>query len=218
MDRAAPKPPSLPALKTVSDANLCFAEEAEFSDFVLSNSDLSAQEGRFVQMNSGIFTKVRLNSCLLEKLRISDVRFETCDLSNSIWKEGKANRLEIVDSKLTGFQLTKADLSNLLMDNCMGKLVQFHSSKFKNTTFKNCQLKGADFRYCDLSNVRFINCDLQEAEFYYANLCGTDFRGSQLQGFKAQQQDLKGAIIDSQQAIELSKQLASFLGFEVNDV
>jgi uncharacterized protein YjbI with pentapeptide repeats len=81
--------------------------------------------------------------------------------------------------------------------------------------FSNCRLRKADFRSCQFKDVYFSNCDLTEAEFYEAKLENVDFSGSCLNNVKAGVNDLKGAIIDTNQAVEMAKHLAALLGIKV---
>jgi uncharacterized protein YjbI with pentapeptide repeats len=116
-----------------------------------------------------------------------------------------------------GLKLIASKISDCLLDNCLGELAQFYGSKFKNTRFQNCKLRNADFRACDLSSTAFFNCDLGGAEFYDANLQGTDFRGSDISQIKIQPKDLKGAVIDANQAMELGQYFAKLLEIEVSE-
>jgi uncharacterized protein YjbI with pentapeptide repeats len=215
--KVAIKPPVLPAKDTAPILSIILDDESEHANFVLSQCDLSSQNSRFVIVESAWLKQVRFNNCQLTKLRLSDVRLEQCDMSNAQWLECKINRVEIVDCKLTGFRMIDADASDCRFQNCIGELVQSHGSTFKKTAFKDCQLKGADFRFCNLEGATFSNCDLRDAEFYNAKLSGTDFRSSELMGIKAQPEDLKGAIIDSDQASALGRHFASLLGLVVKE-
>jgi hypothetical protein len=60
-----------------------------------------------------------------------------------------------------------------------------------------------------------LNCKLQDIELYDAKLKNVDFRGSQIEGLKAHPKDLKGAIVDYQQALEMTEYFASLLGIRV---
>lgn len=210
--------PALPAGETgAGPSQISLVDEGEYANLTLSQCDLFEQSARSVSISCALFTQVRLCGCRLERLRLVDIRLDKCDLSNTEWLKAKINRLEILDSKLTGFKMIDADASNCKFQNCVGDLVQFHGVKFKNTAFQNCRLKQSDFRACDLASVFFTGCDLRYAEFYGARLNGADLRGSELTGIKAHPEDLKGAIIDSQQALDLSRHLASLLGMDVRD-
>lgn len=211
------KPPALPAKDTAPLASMSLGDEAEYTNFVLNQYNLSGQESRFVIFDCAWLKQVRFNDSQLTKLRLSDIRFDGCDMSNAQWVELKISRAEIVDCKLTGFKAPDSDASDCTFLNCIGELVQFHDSTFKKTVFQSCQLKGVDFRFCNLEGSAFIDCDLREAEFYNAKLSGTDFRSSELMGIKARPEDLKGAIISSEQAATLGRHFAVLLGLVVKD-
>lgn len=211
------KPPSLPAKSTAPLSNLDLADDTEYGDFILSGQSLIGQSFERVTIERSLFKLVRCSALNLAKSKLVDIRFETCDLSNSEFEGGKFTRVEMTDCKITGMHVTNADISDLLLQSCTGELVQFHDSVFKRVVFQGCQLRGADFRYCNLEGSVFKDCDLQEAEFYEAKLAGADFRSSNIMGIKAHPADLKGAIIDSDQAALLGRHFATLLGLEVKE-
>jgi uncharacterized protein YjbI with pentapeptide repeats len=209
----APKPPDDEVIENLSA--IALNDEAIISNFAISAYDLSNQSGQLITIESGRLERVRFNGCSLSKSRLSDLRMETCDLSNVNWTNCKINRVTLTNCKLTGLKLTECRLADVVFDNCVGDLVQMCSSQFKKVYFKNCRLTGIDLRFCDLQEAVFHHCDLQEAVFYDANLGGTDLRGSELLQMKANPKDLKGAIIDVQQSIDLASHLAAVLGMQV---
>lgn len=211
------KPPSLPAKSVATLAALDLADDTEYGDFVLQAQSIVGQTFDRVTIERAFLKQVRWSTTTLAKSKLVDIRFENCDLSNSEFQDGKFTRVEMVDCKVTGLHITDAEIGDLLMQNCTGGPVQFHDSVFKRTMFHTCNLRSADFRFCNLEGAVFKDCDLQEAEFYEAKLMGADFRSSNIMGIKAHPADLKGAVIDSDQAALLGRHFATLLGMEVKE-
>jgi uncharacterized protein YjbI with pentapeptide repeats len=210
------KKPELPERELLlPHKDFLLSEEAEIDDCFASNCDASYQEATSVSINTSVLQQIRLSDCQLPKVRVKDARFEQCDISNSVWVQSRLVRTEFVDCKILGFKAVESELCDCRLTNCIGDMAQFQASVLKNVIFEKCRLREADFRYCKLENVRFDHCDMTESVFYEAQLVATDLRGSDITGMKAHPQDLKGAIIGAQQAIDMASQLARLLGMEV---
>jgi fluoroquinolone resistance protein len=65
----------------------------------------------------------------------------------------------------------------------------------------------------ELPGAVFLECDLAGADLRGALLAGADFRGSKLGGLQAGPKEMKGAIVDSLQAV----QVAAILGVVVKE-
>lgn len=211
------KQPVIPAKTTAPLSSLELADDTEYGDFLLNGQSLVGQSFERVTIERSLLKLVRGSALNLTKSKLVDLRFETCDLSNSEFQDSKFTRVEMIDCKITGMHATDADIGDLLMQNCTGELVHFHDSVFKRVVFQGCHLRGADFRYCNLEGAIFKDCDLQEAEFYEAKLARADFRSSNIIGIKAHPADLRGAIIDSDQAAMLGRHFATLLGMDVKE-
>lgn len=143
------KSPTLPSKSTTPLSNLDLADDTEYGDFILSGQSLVGQSFERVTIERSLFKLVRCSALNLAKSKLVDIRFETCDLSNSEFEDGKFTRVEMTDCKITGMHVTDTDIGDLLLQSCTGELVQFHDSVFKRVVFQGCQLRGADFRYCN---------------------------------------------------------------------
>lgn len=209
-------PPKLPPQELFVDLRKMGLKDGhEYSNLTSSDSNLSNRTVHMVLVDCIQLNHDALCGSVVSNCQFNDVVIEGCDLSNTQWIAIKVNRAQIRNCKLTGLAMHDSRLSNAVFENCVGDLLQISSTEFKQSAFKNCQFTKADFRACDLEGSHFIDCDLSEALFYDAKLNDTDFRGSQLSGIKAFPKDLKGAIIDQQQAFELATHLAKLIGLQV---
>ena len=77
--------------------------------------------------------------------------------------------------------------------------------------FNGCSLEEADLSEGKLKSVEFSDCDLRKIQLLHTPLDGIDLRSCKIGGLKLNINDLKGAIVTAQQAIDL----VSFLGVMV---
>jgi uncharacterized protein YjbI with pentapeptide repeats len=192
-------------------------DEVTYSNFTLTDFDLSDQSAAFVTWEQGLLGHGSLRSSSLRSLKLLDVRVERCDLSNLQLEKAVFSRVEFVGCRWTGLKAQKARFSNVRIDSCKCDLAQLFGSSFESVQFENCQFAQADLRESNLQGAVFSNCDLRDAELYGANLEKADLRGSQIEGLKLHPEDWRGAIIDSQQLITLANDFAKIFKLRVED-
>jgi uncharacterized protein YjbI with pentapeptide repeats len=208
------KPPGLPKnLAPVTD--LEELDDAQLGEFELSECNFNGQEAARVDLLDGQLTRVLVIGTSMPKARFQNLIVSKCDFSNAELVSSKHTRLAYSDCKMVGLKIPESAFTDVSFDNCIANLLHLYGSKLSNVIFKGCNLKNADFRSVQMENVRFENCEMQQAEFYGAQLQNVDLSGSRLDGVKANAGDLKGAIIDSQQLIEMAEGFAGMLGITV---
>ncbi|MEZ4727820.1 MAG: pentapeptide repeat-containing protein [Caldilineaceae bacterium] len=137
-------------------------------------------------------------------MRVTDTRFESCDLANAAWEQFLAHRVAFLDCQLVGWDAGEAHLQNVRFQACNGQFAGFRFATCKSVYFEQCDLRHANFQRADLSGVIFHKCDLRHAQLSGAKLQGTDFRGSQIEAMHVGLHELPGAIVDPFQAAYLA--------------
>jgi uncharacterized protein YjbI with pentapeptide repeats len=211
-------PPNLPRIsETVSLPEGYLSDETTYSHLALDSCDLSEQTADLVTFEHAYLKNVRMGSTKLGRVQISDARFEGCELSNAHWRECSLQRIEIIGCRMTGFRASESYMQHTLLKDCKAEVSEFRFAKFKAVRFENCILREADFQNADLRGASFSDCDLRGAQLSGAQLSGTDLRGSQLEGINVPLENLKGAVIDSSQIVELAWNIAKQIGVVVQD-
>ncbi len=83
--------------------------------------------------------------------------------------------------------------------------------------FEDCILRDVDFSGASLREVSFPGSAVRDAKFAKAKLTRADFRDATVLECADGFENLKGAIIDSAQAVELAVELAQALRITVKD-
>jgi uncharacterized protein YjbI with pentapeptide repeats len=210
------KTPNVAALDlSAALSSMALLDEDEYAQVFVRNADASYQNASHISISSSRLDGVRLSGCNLPKSRFVDAYFDKCDLSNVEMKLGRLTRVRFTDCKLTGLKISEGEFHDIVFEECLCDMMQIFGSELKNVSFKNCRLTNADLRSCKLKNVKFENCQLQKSEIYGAKLDNVDCRGTSLQGLKANASDLKGLVIDYQQALDLAEYFASVIGIHI---
>jgi uncharacterized protein YjbI with pentapeptide repeats len=101
--------------------------------------------------------------------------------------------IDITGAKLRDARLTRADLSQSLLDKIDGRRAKFNSATLAGTSFNEARLVEADFTKADLTGASFKGSDLRRARLFRAILRGADFTGARMEGADLLNADLSGA-------------------------
>src|ERR1700733_4263304 len=159
-------PPDLPdktAAETSFDGGLNGDEH--YTDIVLSNRNLAGQTAPHVIIEGALFQDVAMAAGQMKFLRLTDARFEDCDLANVDWSQSALNRIKIVDCRMTGIKLIDSELKNVSFEDCKIDLGLFRGCSCKDCRFSNCNLLEADFSRAKLPGVVFSDCDLRGLQY-----------------------------------------------------
>ncbi|MCX6046206.1 MAG: pentapeptide repeat-containing protein [Chloroflexi bacterium] len=192
-------------------------DEGEYGHLRLTSANLAGQTAEHVTFKSSWFKQVSLEQTRFLAPKLSDLRFDNCDLANAVWERALFQRVEILGCRMTGFKTIEAHLQDVLLRDCIGALAQFRFATFKAVRFEQCNFANADFQGANLSGVRFVKCDLSNAEMSQTTLSGTDFRTSKIEGLKVGVRELPGAIMDHFQAAYVASLLGIVIKAEDED-
>jgi uncharacterized protein YjbI with pentapeptide repeats len=203
-------PPKLPKqLQPVQAASL--ENGANLSEGSLISFDFTGEAATGVHFEAVHCKRASFLQTKLVSARFLDVRFEMCELSAADWENARFRRVEFLGCRLLAVQIPGGSFEDVLFEDCKGEGAYFALAAFQNARFAKCSLKGARFEGADLSGVVFHECDLQDADFRNAKLSGADLRGCNINGIQVGIPELRGAILDPQQAL----QVIGLLGVQV---
>ncbi len=174
---------------------------------------VDAGSGRLEQVH---LDEVDLGGARLRGLRALDVSGERVSAVNGDWRGAQLRRVDFRKSRMTGLDLGEARLEEVRFEGCKLDYVNLRHSVIEHVSFEDCVLRGADFQGASIYAARFSGCQLGEADFSKAELSHVDFRGSDL-ALAGSVLGLRGAIVDSLQLMELSRNIAHELGIVVKE-
>jgi len=209
----APKAPTAPNLP--SDLALRAVTSVRAFDTVeecrIEECDLGGQVAQKVVFDTVRIERGTMAASKLAKLRWSDVVCARCDLSTVVWNESKLSRVELRDCRLTGATFTDSELEDVRFVGCHLGYATFARARFRQVTFEACRLDEAHFGSANLQGTSFQDCELRGVDLEGASLKDVDVTTSRLGELKVGLKDLKGLIVNREQAASL----ASMLGLVV---
>ena len=190
------------------------ADELTVADARVDGGDFTDLDGEG-EIERSILTGVDLSGSRLRPLVLADVELSGADVSNALWSQTIARRVEVLSCRATGWRLsldlaldtyvgdTRLDYAAIKVNRVKGLLV------FERCSFANAQLGG------DLSRVLFVDCDLAGAEFTATAARDCDLRTSRVADARGIA-SLRGALITTDQVIAVADQLAREAGLQIS--
>ncbi len=179
-----------------SDLSDLPADEAVFLDCRFSGGDIDA----------GRLRRSRLNTCLVEDLRVSEL-----DASGSTWSE-----VVLRDCRIGALVASDTGLSDLTVQGARLDYVNLRMAKLARVQFLSCGIGELDLGAAELRNVRFVDCELATLGVRGARLSEVDLRRAEI-GAVEGIGDLAGAVISPAQLVQLAPALAAHVGISVAD-
>jgi uncharacterized protein YjbI with pentapeptide repeats len=208
-----PAPPVLPKRSTPFVLT-SLDDDATLAEVAIIDSMLVAQQVQSVTIAEAIFKQTTFSNSHFRGLHATDLRFESCDLTEVVFERADLRRVEFIGCRLIGFQAPQARCTDVLLKGCNGPGAQFWKSQWKTVRFENCVLSDAHFQEADLSGAVFSKCDLRNAKMAGAKLAGANLCGSKIEGLKVGVEELRGAIVDYDQAMSIVRLLGITIQFE----
>lgn len=192
-----------------------FRGEFAYELALLDGGDQSEVVGEGEIIRSQV-RRVNLVGATLDPLELRDSVLAGVDFSRARMPRTTAQRIELVNCRAAGAQLTLVQASDVYAEDCQFDYGTVrvervkHAVAFSRCSFRETLLVG------DLSNVVFADCLFAGTEFEATAAAGCDLRGSTFEGAKGLL-SLRGARISSEQALSAAAAIASESGLVVRD-
>lgn len=179
------------------------SDEVDIEFYLFQNQTLSDVDIALVEIRGCIFVNCKFVNCHFFKADFTDIVFNSCDLSNCTFSECTFHRVEFESCKLTGSGFGEAYLRNTTFNQSKCSYIDLSRSNIKATQFLNCDMANTHISYSKLSAV-FKDCSLSGSNLFHTPLHGLNFTSCNIEGICVAIEDLKGVIVNSAQAIDLS--------------
>lgn len=178
-------------------------DEVDIELYLFQNQTLSDVDITLVEIKSCRFMNCKFTNCHFLKADFTDIMFSSCDLSNCTFSECTFHRVEFEHCKLTGSGFAEAYIRNTTFNQSKCSYIDLSRSNTKAVQFLECDMANAHISYSKLSAV-FKDCSLLGSNLFHTPLQGLNFTSCNIQGICVAIEDLKGVIVNSEQAVDLS--------------
>jgi uncharacterized protein YjbI with pentapeptide repeats len=187
--------------------------ELELEGCLVRDRDFAAV--RRLEVEGCRLVSIEVVGATFDKLQMSDAVVSRLEAAGMRAPESSWLRIRIEDSRLTGVDIGAATFEDCTFRNVKINEAGLRFAALKRVRFENCVLRNTEFNGAKLSQVSFDGCDLEGANFDGATCKSVDLRGEPLIGIKGVH-GLRGAIISSEQLMQLAPLLASEAGLDVD--
>ena len=108
---------------------------------------------------------------------------------------------------MSGISLENIALKSVLFEDCDLSFSSFIQLTFQDVRFVRCSLKDCLFYHSDLRNTVFDDVCLQQTEIDHTSFHNIDLSNCQTEALRITIDDLKGATLNTIQALDVLNQL-----------
>ena len=191
------------------------ADETVWSHLALTG-DVAGDSAELLEIDASAAMSLRMTGVQLVKPRITDCRFERCELSGVVFEQASLERVEFVDCRLSGAVWSDVRMRHVRFRSCRMDGTVLRMAVGSMVRFESCQLDAADLYGAELPGIDVIDCSLAGADFSHARIAGASLHGSDLT-------DLTGAAafrdvsIDAGQVVPMALLVFDELGISITD-
>lgn len=186
------------------EINTYLTDECVIEGFLFKNEVLEYIEAPSVEFKNCIFENCKFTECSFQKSSFVNVIFKGCGISNCNFEESGLHRVEFYSCKLMGSGFPESSINNIEFKECDCRYLNFSQSVIKDVLFDNCNMSRAIISECKLS-AKFDSCNMSEVSFFHTSLKGIDLTSCEILGISLDIPDLRGVVVNVNQAVELSK-------------
>lgn len=205
MNILKPQKIQIEKLQKVNDLNSELEENYQELEYkIIENINLKNEKICDAKLEKSKFQNVEILEGELENNTFIDVIFDNCNFSNTSFENSVFIRCEFNNCKLAGSNLAETRIYNVTFNDTNANYINLSMSSIENVCFNKTTLRNSNFQENKLKNVYFQNnTDLTQTQVFKTSFKNIDLSDAIIDGIAISQEDIKGAIIESFQAIDL---------------
>ena len=181
-------------------------------DFV--DRDFTGQDASDARFLACRLQRCRLDGLSLRRVRIiesllADNHGATVEMTDSTWRDSCVS-----GGRLGATTLTGATWTGIRVRGSRLGFLDLAGAHLEDVIFERCEIGGLDARSARLHSVAFIDCTVDELNLAGATLAKVDLSGARVRSLVGVE-SLRGAVVSSEQLIDLAPILAAQLGLVV---
>jgi uncharacterized protein YjbI with pentapeptide repeats len=189
------------------DYDLC-----HFDGLRQTNADAGSSRFTECAFENTVFEQVRMRRAKFTDVWWRGARVLSGDVAESEWLDAG-----VLSCAFAGVEAFGAQLRRVVFQRCKLDAVNLRGADLHEVVFEDCILRDVDLSGATLRDVSFPGSAVRDGKFAKARLIRADFRDATVLECVDGFEHLKGAVIDSAQAVELAAEFARALRITVQD-
>lgn len=207
------KPKLAPDLAVCTDLRSALQESVEMEDDII-DLHIQGQTLENEEFDNLYFENVRFDHCtfskvLMERCSFRNVVFDSCAFPNCDFSRSWFGQCEFKSSQLVGCNFGESRFTDFIVEKSALRYANFTSAQFDKCLIADCDLSDTFFAGCTLKSFETYGSQFIRTEFFRTALKNVDFSACELEGICVSEnaEELKGAVVNTFQAVELSRLL-----------
>lgn len=193
-----PLPPSLP---TLIPGDFYLEEEKIFEGALLEDADCSYDTCKNLLLKQCQLKKITLQKTRLEQWECQHVVFEQCDFSNLECYGASFHRVVFKQCKLTGTNFADSYFRDCTFIDCTANFSSFSNTNIRTMLIDHCQCNDSEFTEVDWKHLTLKENQLNNSNWFHTKLASLDFRSNRFEKIALSMAQLKGLVVDQEQAL-----------------
>mgnify|MGYP000241766528 CR=1 FL=1 len=183
--------------------------ETDIMNLHICKQNLEEEEFDNAYFENVIFDQCTFSNVTLERCSFRNVRFESCSFPNCNFSHSWFHQCEFMGTQLVGANFGSSNFVDFIVQKSALRYANFTSARFDRSEIIDCDCTDTFFAECSLGSFVVDQTRFVRSEFFHTSLKDVDFTTSELDGICVSDrgEELKGAVVNAFQAIELSKLL-----------
>ena len=178
-------------------------KDDEIENIIIEDYKQEKIELTDITIKRAIINNTEIINSNLEKNTFIDIQFNNCNFSNTSFDNCSFIRCEFNNCKLTGCNFIESGLYDIGFIDTNMNYTNLSMSSMKNIIYKNTMLRNSCFNENKTKNIILTEADLTRTQFFKTSLKGIDLSNSIIEGIAVSLEDIKGAIINEFQSLDL---------------
>lgn len=207
------KPKLTPCLVVCNDARHelydSMGREDDMIDLHFRGQNLEDEAFYNLYFENVLFDHCTFSKVVLERCSFRNVVFDTCAFPNCDFSHSWFSQCEFKSSQLVGSNFGECKFIDFSIEKSALRYANITSAQFDKCAIVDCDLSDTFFAGCKLKSFETRESQYFRTEFFHTSLTDVDFSTCDLEGICVSEnaEELKGAIVNVLQAIELSRLL-----------
>ncbi len=202
----------LPDLEAGDPTDIAPHSDVELTTF--ERVDLAGESAAGVSFVECEIAASNLDDTDFTGARFADTRLSRIAAPRFALARAFLRNVHLVDSRIGALDLFDGKVRSTVVENCKIELVNLRGSDVRDVGFRDCIIGELDLGGATLARVSFTGCRVETLDVHRAELSDVDLRGLTI-GTVHHLDGLRGATIDTDQAVGLVNHFAAHVGVTV---
>lgn len=194
------KKPIVKGVLTRLNGSLDFSNDQRIEYMEINEMSVNQLNETAIVFDTVIFNHCQIQNSVFLRAQFIDCIFNHCHFTNNRSLDSTFLRCEWQDSKLDASHFIRSNLEHILIKNSTARYLDIADSVLKAIEIIGTKLDESSWFQSKMLDLSLKNTSMEKAEIYHTSFKDIDLSSTIISGMRIELNDIKGAIIDENQA------------------